>query len=762
MTDIVNIGSSPNAGDGDTLRAMAIKMNNRFFQFEGNISLNERFYGEAAVDPLNRPAGGALQNGDWYWNTAVGRMKVRVGGVWILTPDVVAEDLAQPTGADNVGFGVGTPNAIASNSGRKLRETVSIGDFGGRDDFDGTTPITNSLAAFTKIFADYPDGCRIRLPRTDTGIYYLSGNDARADLSQYVLDPDPGVSVHYVGTGCPLTSPGLALTRALDIRMATQGFTWPLSPNAHGDVAQKPRYLTAADGEAPQVDAFSPAASMAFFAIDAAGAQTATTGSADASGASFSGISSTGFKVGSVAIRPGQEIHAQVTMPSMTGSICAYVQTETGWASFSQSTAGGDMTRRVFESGFALQSVTYAHPLLEAAAYWMVNAEIGIRVHSPRSFSVLANHIEVARIDGLSSNIIRAGWGAGLASSAGPAYIATPCRIRHKRTMGRRPISVVVAGDSISDKANANSWVPHFRRAIAGVGGVQVKQLLNLAVSGQTSLQQRDIFLAQNLGGYDFALIAPGVNDIAGGSSPAQYVAAIEAMVAHCATYGVTPIVGVPTMFYGTADAAPYGQTGQATSGATSGAPYRLGLLRRMAELGVHVNLMQIEDDGAIIPSLLGNAAVDPVVQDNIHQTGWGGEQRGLSFAKALIGRIASPVRKDTALTTIQASWIPAAISASYGVAVKPSCQVLGDTFSLSGYMDTPAPVPDGLLVLQLPQAYAPAGTIVMPLSCAPESGTPNLMCNMQISPDGAVRVYGVPATSRYFYFGAGSWALGA
>ena len=228
-------------------------------------------------------------------------------------------------------------------------------------------------------------------------------------------------------------------------------------------------------------------------------------------------------------------------------------------------------------------------------------------------------------------------------------------------------------------------------------------------------------------------------------------------MITTCMTYNIIPIVGLPAMFYNQSAATPYGKTGQGTANADRGAPYRLQLLCKLAELNVQVAMLPLQDMGAIVPSLLGNTALDPVVQDNVHQSGWGGELKGQGWAKALIGYLFARTRTDIASRTIKAAWIPSEISANYGVTSKPSFEIVGDEFALTGVMDTPAPVPNNTVILQLPQAYAPKTQIYLPITCqgVDNSGAfLNSVATLRIDTTGTFTVLGVPAASRYFWFG--------
>ncbi len=693
---------------------------------------------------------------------------------------ILLQDTIDPFNGDyKIGVRQATPNAVGISQHAVNLQTVSLQMYGAKDDWNGTTG-TNCATAIANIVADFPNGCRIRAPRTvgGSGIYYINGSAGSADMSKYVLDTDPDVSFWHVGTNTHLIGPGLRTTRSVSIYRATLGYTYYLSATPYGDVAGKPYVLSAADGEAPIVERIITSATntMQFKAVSfSTGALTDAAASTDGNFANFGNISGTGFTVGSVAIRPGQEVHAQITLPSNFGKVCAYVETEGGWVIFAQDAiTGGVITRYVFLEGFAIQSTNIGSPFSDAPAYNLAVATLGIKVHGVRSFSVLLNHVEVARMDeqNLTSDILRAGWGAGQVSNTNPAYISHPSRIRNNRTYGMRPLKVVIAGDSTSDKVNPFSMVNHMRRTASGVGGIQFKLIRNQAIAGQTALQQRDIINAtdyQALGGFDYMLVDVGINDIGGGSTATDFITAIVDIINRCATFNIIPLIGIPAMFYDQASAAPYGQTGQGTANADRGAPYRLPLLRKLAELNVQAVILPIQDMGAILPSSLANPDLNPVVQDNVHQSNWGGELKGMAWAKALIGYMYARVRKDIAYRTIKASWIPAAIQATYGNLVKPAFGINGDTFYMGNALNMPAGVsstpgpevpPFGTKVIQLPATYGPPNQRFIWLPAGVTNGNWTLQVLMRFDQDGAIYTQRSTPTAVYVDFSSVSWPL--
>lgn len=685
---------------------------------------------------------------------------------WKIVEDIsLRSDLADPTGGTLVTLTQGTANAVPIKLQDVIQQSVYIQQYGGKDDYNGTTGTINT-AALNTLLSDYPNGCKIKFPRTvgGTGRYYFDGSFGSADMSKYTLDIDPGVDIVLGGANTPLIGPGLVLNRELKILMQPLGYTYRLSPTPYGGLAGKPYVLSGSDGESPVVERAFTNTEMAFNTVNpSTGALTTAAASTDGEYASFGAIPSGQFIVGHFAVRPGWEYHAQVTMPGATASVVAYVQTEGGWVAFCQPIGGGNITRYVFLEGYPVQTAIFSHPLADNPAYNMDVSEIGIKVHSPTSFSLLCNHTEIARMDGLTSNIVRAGWGAGFANNSNVAYISHPVRIKANKTYGMRPLRIVAVGDSTADKNNPFSWVNHMVRIAAGTGGVQFKTVLNQAVAGQTSVQQAAIFNATDfsaLGGFDFALIDVGINDIGGGSSADNFVAAIASMISTCITYNIIPIVGLPAMFYNQSAATPYGQTGQGTANADRGAQYRLPLLRKLAELNVQVATLPVQNMGAIIPSLLANSRCDPVVQDNVHQSAWGGELKGRGWAQALVGYLFARTRKDIVARAIKPSWIPSSLS-GYGDTSQPSFSIVVNEFSMSGALNTPASVPNGTVVMNLPECYAPKSTLQFAVSC--QDATPAYLASIatvQIDTAGAVTLFSVPSTARKIMFGNVRYSL--
>ncbi|MBN2974698.1 phage tail fiber protein [Pseudomonas lactucae] len=653
-----------------------------------------------------------------------------------------------------------TANAVNTTQHQLNLERVSIQQYGGKDDYNGTSG-TNSFDALNKIITDFPNGCTICMPRTvgGTGRYYFSGTANSTDMSKYVLDVDAGVDATVNGGNTPLVGPGLIVNRQLKIKFIAANYTYSLSPTAYGVVSGKPYTLSASDGESPIVERLvtDSNVNMVFNNVNiSTGALTSFTPSGtDGETASLNNVSTSGFTVGSFSIRPGQEFHASLALTvGMTGSVCTYVQTENGWVLFSQSLAGGDISLRIFVEGSPLQSTVFADPFNGSLAYRMANSEIGVKVHSPTSFSVLLNHSELFRMDNLTSSVIRAGWGAGLVNNGSAVYLTYPVKWTLSRTYGMRQLRVVFCGDSTVASSNPFSWTNHFLRTCAGVGGLQFKNVLNQAVPGHTSANQAAIVSATNygaLGGFDYMFLDVGINDIGGAVPVDTFIANIVTIYNVCLTYNIKLLVGLPAMFYNQTEATAYGQTGQNSALGERGASYRLKLQRKIAELGLIPNFLEFLDMGAVVPSMLANSALNPVVQDNVHQSNWGGEIKGMGAAKSFLGYLFPAPKKDIALRSIKPAWMPTAIQATYGLTFKPLFRINGDQLSMTGVMDCPASVPANTSLVKLP--YTPPADIRVTAICGDAGGVYNLTAILLIASNGMVSVLSIPATARFIDF---------
>lgn len=104
------------------------------------------YFGPLPEDPTARPDGSPLVPGDSYYNTVLNQVRYWNGGSWF-TPNVDGQQLQAPDGSQYVGFIQSGAGAVARTSLDKMKEWVSVKDFGAVGDgvTDDTVAFQNAL-----------------------------------------------------------------------------------------------------------------------------------------------------------------------------------------------------------------------------------------------------------------------------------------------------------------------------------------------------------------------------------------------------------------------------------------------------------------------------------------------------------------------------------------------------------------------------------------------------------------------------------------
>lgn len=688
-------------------------------------------------------------------------------GKWVSVGDAVLRTELKKTGASSGDGLVGTVGGLTQKD--KNAESPSILDFGGRDDWNGSTGTDNTQA----IIDAYNAGVRrLRLPKHNTGVYHF-GNSASSvtSLAGLVLDNDASVSIHHSSDNVLnlMRRPGYSSTRQL-----TNIIDGPAKYNAgvSSQMFKKPseKFLATFEPELhrPEIMQFSSVGSPQYFKATGWPAVTTTFTSTDFTIVDTSTITFTppngqfwGVMFSAVV---GDHLEASSRDGNQVG---VAVETSNGIVIARQTLAGNayDIHVNKVENGVSTEATTRNLGGM-IAPYYFKNSVLGVYIIDERTFAVTCNGTVVAKVD-TDSDIISAGWCNGYAATA--ATISHPSRVRGRKDLGVKPLSIVCVGDSTGDAAvTIESQFEYARDFIAGMSGCQIIQFNNLSVRGDTANQQKTRLLATDITGYSHCLIQVGINDIQGQTNIGGWLTQYTDMITYCKNNNVTPIIGIPAMFYGVSDITASGITtdhiGQATNNSDKGVLYRIRLALTAASNGVAVNLMGQAGMGQVIPHLITMGA-DPMVMDNIHPSQFGSMVMGMSWAKALIADMTKSSKKGTwykAGSAIGAAGV-CTIPQRYFVAAAGSTSLPrytvadnGSLVTLSYYLRQNATWGASAFVVgTLPERLRPVTNQIFVVQAHDSSNVPisGSIVTVVIGRNGTITVTGMPAAAWYLPF---------
>ena len=620
--------------------------------------------------------------------------------------------------------------------------------FGGVDDFDGTSGTNNKVAI------DYLIGRKpitIKLPKTNTGVYFYDGalSDPSTDLTGVTLDIDDGVSIHSTGlSNGPFWRKGVKVNRELKSKVDGATYNLYSSPTQYKRPSEQFAKLTAADGfvDIPKrIDwtTYNPRCYQ-LSAWPSGVLNLISPASTSAEDINLGAIPLDTFKMVGVPVSTGDFITANVK--DGTPRVCVFVQTDMGHVLVQQNPTANTF-QVVYSNG---TSFDYTDDIFAQPEYRFNKASLGIIIYDPVSFGVSVNGVVVKRIDTSPVGSIQmAGWGAGFeAGPYGDVEVNRPSVIYRKRTIGIKPLKIVCVGDSTSAETLPPSQMQYLRQYLSGACGAQVVDIKNLAVGGETSTQQLARLQAANIANYDYCVIQIGVNDVQTSVSSLTLLANINAMIDICLAANVTPIVGLPIQWYTPETSVPFGQQGQNSSNSAAAPRYRSVILHGLAQRsGFLLNSSVVEDQGAVLASLLANPSVDPVVQDNIHPTAYGQMAMGMSYAKAIIAHMTGYLHHRN--TEMPAHWFNLGIASS----TRPVYDDKDGAFSVSYFFSrNGVSIPDGTVIASLPLRFRPLKTTVVPVynfTSNPTVPTANPFGFIQFGDDGTVRAYNIDATAE-------------
>ena len=620
-----------------------------------------------------------------------------------------------------------------------LQDHITILDFGGVDDDDGTLTTTNNLIAFAKYFTylNSIGGGKMYLPKTDTGGYFINGDDVTPVLAPIEIVADEGVYLRIIYSGgianSPFANNDLKYNRELLKIQQNFGFknygaqkvglrpsaTLPTITQTQG-VYSEPRALSG----------------LNFVVVDLADPDNTIEPLTRVSDTiSFNGA---GKLIAAVkASKIGEEVFALIQNAS-SGTFFAGVKTLNGQAYYSQNSSTQAVVLNEGVNGLPSVVVGVSYALMEQQRDLFNNGLLSVRVISARKFSVLCNGMVIGTYS-TRSNIIGVMFGTD--NIPNTTFVSQFSSVKTNSTGGSKPLRIIALGDSISD--NDVQYSPYrYMASILQTQGQQLAELKNLSVAGETASQQ--YARLQTVGaGYDFVLCQAGVNDVQGLTPTAAFSATISNICNYARTIGAIPIIGLPTSFYSKAEANAHGQTGgQDTANNDSVHTYRAVLMRSAASAGGLVNLQSMKDFGAMTASWLDTIVegeqVDSILVDNIHPTPYGAMMLGLGWSESVLGALH---RFDDSsmqpFESVPASWM----RNGFGLVSRPTMK----GFVISGTVDFGgAGVAEGNPFMKLPKYLYPTAVTMKPCT-ALKSNLPLGAANAYIGTDGNCYGFNLP-----------------
>lgn len=674
-------------------------------------------------------------------------------GVSLVGNAVDTRELAQSSGASSVGYQQITVDA-------RLKQSVSIQDFGGKDDYGQPNPTDNAIA-LAKVTAAYPNGCTIRFPKTGTTQYdflsYGSGN-----LNNYAYDVEEGVTLRFPvnammgqnlsrwvrDTVCYFKDLNTFYTMKSSFSNTGQHRYHLHKTQFLGPGDRDGTLLSAIDLAAPNVEKFDCAWPNGPFAISTA---ITITSSRKADIALAAGNAK--FSALALPAIPGTEYSFWYSAPAGWDGVFVFgVATQNGYDVLYEAAVPGTGASRMVEE-FGTAYVNSNIPFLGSGDHystWAANGICTVRCLAYNQFVVLVNGVERYRSRATNSAIKSVLLGAGFGSMAATISVRDVVLVKNKQTAGQKPLNIMAIGDSITDQQIHGNWPNFMCEALEGTMGIRVRQMNNIAVSGAKANDQYATLLTADISNVDVAVILIGVNDIQAQTDPDNaFIANFGAILDRFNSYGIPCVVGVPTMFFSRALAS--GVTGFAAQGVDSsnyekGAPYRGRLIYEVANRNPTLNRIcfgTLEDLGPVLATWLADIqGLDSVVVDNIHPTSHARRLMGYAMARSVAGMLAPTIARSYPRTSFQPGWM------SNSWTINTGCYDISESgeVSLTGLINANGgPIVDGTVVFTLPPFLRPMTTIQVPclVTGAAYSASVRLMIDAN---SGQGMIYGAPA----------------
>lgn len=667
--------------------------------------------------------------------------------------------LAQPAGAAMVGFRQTTVD-------ERLKDSISIQDYGGKDDFGVAVP-TDNAAAFAIITALYPAGTTIRFPRTNTGTYRFT-TYAGGGYNNFVYDVDEGVVLRFPSnaitgqylarfvrdTVCYFTDLNAFYTMKASFSNTNQARYHLHKTQFMGPGDRDTTLASPVDLSVGGVEKFDCAWPDGPFTTSA----TIATPSARKADISLAAANA-GMKIIAVPVIPGAEYSCWLESPvGWDGFYMFGVATQNGYDVLYESMipgTGASRMQKEFGSGSVNSNVTYLGSG-DHYSTWAKNGICTVRVLANNSFVVLVDGVERYRSRATVSAIRSVIFGAGFGTLAATVSVRDLVLLKHKETAGQMPIDVMAMGDSITDAAIHGNWPNYAAEALEGTMGIRVHRMINIAVSGAKMSDQYASLLTADISQIKLALIMVGVNDIqAQTDQVADFIFNLARILDHFNNAGIPCVVGMPTKFY--SQALGFSKTGFAAQGQNAlnyekGGGYRGRLLYEVASRNPTMNRIcygTLEELGPVLANWLVDAeGVDPIMYDNIHPTSHARRLIGYAMARSAAGLLAPKLLRSYPLTNFQPTWM---LSSWTTATARFDISEVGE-LGLVGLINKNAgSIADGTEVFQLPPFLRPITPLQV--SCLVTGAAFNAVVRLLIdSATGKGSIYGAPVGTTGIY----------
>lgn len=687
------------------------------------------------------------------------------GGAIISTTDNISgnstsviDGISAPSGSSLVGFIQAGSGAVSETAQDKLREVVSVRDFGAKA--DGSYDCYSSVVSAANAVGS---GGVLRFPNSvdDTGVYYFGANFPTDELSGISIDADPGVVLsipnnNYV-VGTVAGASDLVFKNATKFKFRAENREYVVSPKYHAPFSEKSIWLDSPSFDVSKLYSINSTDFVPKKVLWDTGDTFLADSYSASDSSSFTADSSVDGYVHAALRRcyPGDEIicSAQPTLEPLAfivvrhsgGYIGVYGSTNATQSDlkFFSKQIGGAMTVSTIGLGIAA-----GH-----AAYYIKNGMISARIDAWNRVMFRINGLDIYDAQ-TSGTITEVGFGSmqtaiGQAMKFGHLVVTNNSEKR-----GARSISLAVFGDSKSCD-RYDSWPAYMREALDLSAGVRVKEALNSAIAGTSSNEIKTAVQSANLAPYDFVIVSGGTNDIQGGMSLSGSMANFTSIVSTIQSAGKSCILILPSVWYTQTQS---GGGGQASLYYENAGLLRSGLIRLAADTGCRVvNPLNYEGpvtanwiNPALNPNLVGKG--DPVIFDNIHPTTLSNRLTGREVARAVLGLLNPYINKNSLYQSV--SITP---QNNWGITTEPpyvNVSSAGEVY-LTGVLNTTGAEvkTDGTIIGVVQPSLCPVRAVRC--VCFSDVG----MIKLYLDTSGNIRIYGF-TTGTYVDLSGLRWNL--